>query len=84
MSHDDYDSALPNMTLDIQRTTNSHYPPRDIERRMVIEMDRIIRRYMSRPDWSSPYRCRLEWNLEDPNVPSYSVLMIIREPTNMP
>ena len=71
-------------TLNIERISTSLHPSRDVENRMILEIDRVIGRYMSRPDWSSPYRCTFTWSIEDPHVPSYTVTMTILEPTNGP
>lgn len=68
----------------MQRSTNPSNPSKDVENRMIVEINGIISRYMSRPDWSSPYRCTFEWTVEGERLPPYTILLVITEPTNRP
>ena len=82
----DYHDGLsePIVTLSTDRPLHQLQPSRQTEDRMILAIDRIIGRYLSRPDWPSPYRCTFEWSIQDRCMPSYTVRLEIREPTNRP
>lgn len=68
------------VTLNTQRLTDSRHPSSQVEHQMVIEIDKIIGRYLSRPDWSSPYQSSFEWTTQGQHVPTYGVKLVIKEP----
>lgn len=73
-------SAQSIMALHSQRLTDLQHPSNEVEHRMIVEIDKVIGRYLSRPDWSSPYHSIFEWNTQGRYVPQYSVKLVIREP----
>lgn len=66
--------------LNINRRTNPMQPAQNVEHRMIEEIDQIIGRYISRPDWYSPYHSTFEWVTEGRYVPSYKVILVLKEP----
>ena len=68
------------VTLQSHRLTDSHHPSNEVEQQMIVEIDKVIGRYLSRPDWSSPYLCTFEWHTQGRYIPKYAVKVVIKEP----
>lgn len=79
--HENHDLSQFIVNMNVNRRTSPFQPCQDVEHRMIREIDRIIGRYLSRPDWSSPYCCTFDWDTQGRQVPSYTVKLFITEPT---
>lgn len=78
------ESSQATVTLHPLSSIYGPQPSTEIEDQMIIEINRIIGRYLSRPDWPSPYRCTFDWTIQAQHTVSYSVLMVIKEPACRP